>query len=53
MSEEHILELARTHLDECEIEMLMVGNKAQIIKFAQAIYEMGYENGASENGGYY
>lgn len=45
MREEQILEIAQEHLDEWEIEMLMVGNKAQIIKFARAIYEEGYDDG--------
>ena len=45
MTEEQILEIAKEHLDEWEIEMLMVGNKAQIIEFARAIYDEGFDEG--------
>jgi hypothetical protein len=43
MTEEKIIELAREHLDEFPDDFL--ATKEELIAFAQAIYDEGYDDG--------
>jgi hypothetical protein len=57
ITDEQILELAEKHLevlvDDYEGIEYFSSTKKQMVEFVRAIYEMGYEQSAMNNGGYF